>query len=245
MSTAPDVIGRLERDGVITVERGIRSRVVTIVATGAQTAGKITTVHWTAMGQTAREASNAYRMAVVDMMVRAADAGAAPPEYAAIGAELGISKPYANKIVLWLIEHGMLRRTEPGLHQFEIVGTGKVTAAGKRNGSAPDGLRDRQREILDYLRSFIGRQIPANPVIAEAIRGLHPATISSVLSSLETAGKIKIRREGQVRILVAIERKPGALTEDTLRHVDSRVCGYCGTRAAAHEQFGCRRSMAA
>ena len=112
LSTAPDTIARLERDGLITVERGIRSRVVTIVATGHRTAGEITTPHWTSMGQTAREASNGYRMAVLNMMVRAADAGAAPPEYAAIAAELGISKPYANKIVLWLIDHEMLRRTE-------------------------------------------------------------------------------------------------------------------------------------
>lgn len=245
MSTAPDIIARLERDGQITVERGIRSRVVTIVATGNRTAGQITTPHWSVMGKSAREASNAYRMAVLDMMVRAADAGATPPEYGTIAADLNISSTYACKIVKWLIEHNLLRRTEPGLYQFEIVGTGKTTAAGRRVGAAADGLRDRDRELLDYLRQFIGRPLPKNPDIAAAIRGLHPATISSVLSALEASGKVTVRREGQHRILVAIERKPEALAEDTLRHVDNRVCGYCGTRAAAHDQFGCRRSMAA
>ncbi|PTR06412.1 MULTISPECIES: hypothetical protein [unclassified Novosphingobium] len=193
--------------------------------------------------------ATANRMAVLNLMIEAADAGAPPPEYRTIADKLGISIPYANKIVLWLVENDVLRRPDKGLFQFEIVGTGKVTAPGKRIGVAGDGLRDRERELIDYLRGFIGRPIPKNPELAQAIRGLHPASISSVLCSLEAAGKIMIRRDGIFRVLVSIQRQPeapqDALRDDTLRHVDNRVCGYCGTRAAVHDQFGCRRSIAA
>lgn len=45
-SKGSDIIARLERKGLIKVQRGNSMRVVTIVATGKRTAGEITKPHW-------------------------------------------------------------------------------------------------------------------------------------------------------------------------------------------------------
>lgn len=45
-SRGSEVLHRLERKGLIKVERGTMSRVVTIVATGKRTAGTVADVHW-------------------------------------------------------------------------------------------------------------------------------------------------------------------------------------------------------
>ena len=45
-SDPSDIIRRLQRSGLITVDRGSCNRVVTIVATGKSTAGKVTAPHW-------------------------------------------------------------------------------------------------------------------------------------------------------------------------------------------------------
>jgi len=44
--TVMNYINGLEDAGVITVERGARTRVITIVSTGLRTAGTITKLHW-------------------------------------------------------------------------------------------------------------------------------------------------------------------------------------------------------
>lgn len=45
-SRGTEILNRLEKRGIITIERGQSSRVVTIVETGKRTAGTVGAVHW-------------------------------------------------------------------------------------------------------------------------------------------------------------------------------------------------------
>lgn len=50
ISSGPKALERLEKRGLIKVERGATSRVVTILATGKRTAGTVTKRHWSVRG---------------------------------------------------------------------------------------------------------------------------------------------------------------------------------------------------
>lgn len=57
VSRAPDLLSSLERQGIIKVDRGHMSRVVTIVETGDKTAGRVKQPHWSENAERAAAAS--------------------------------------------------------------------------------------------------------------------------------------------------------------------------------------------
>jgi|GEM_PF-6109704 len=189
--------------------------------------------------------AEARRQCIYAMLLKAASEGALTPTHREMGEAIGAAPTSCGKIIEALEMRDLIRRL-PGFSIF-VVEIGRATRP--MTASRLDGQERRRAQdsaMLHVLERYVGQSLPSNRVLANMAGFGNETAGKEAVNRLRISGLVEIETDflGQGRFLRAINQTP-VVGNDSLIRVDNTICPCCGVRAAAHEQFGCSRKLAA